>query len=313
MTTRGEPPASDVHRRTTWSLTTGKQFDDCYIDDCADSVLYRELVAPDNVRVELVMRDAVSMYRKVGADVSEVYCVLRIAQEAAVHIVHGQKLVPGWSLDLTRVDPATGRPWDLSKPEVQARVLQIVVADKPLFLIGSPPCTAFSRLQELSRGKRDPGVAAAELRAAEVHLRFSVEIYWLQLRGHRFFVHEHPSEATSWYYSEVVELACHCEVGQTIVDMCCHGMVVDTGPLQGPARKRTKMLSNSQEVLKRVEAHCPNGLPDKSLHHVHVPLKSGRAKRCQIYPRAFCRLVVEGIAAEKKLSPRIKGRTVDEP
>ena len=34
---------------------------------------------------------------------------------------------------------------------------------------------------------------------------------------------------------------------------------------------------------------------------MHVPLESGRAKLCQIYPRAFCRLIVEGIAAEKKL------------
>ena len=177
----------------------------------------------------------------------------------------------------------------------------MVINDKSLFLIGSPPCTAFSCLQELSRGKRDPGVAAAELRAAEVQLRFCGELYWLQLRGHRFFVHEHPSEATSWCYPEVVELACHREVGLVTVDMCCHGMVVDTGPLQGPARKRTKVLSNSQEVLKRVEAHCLNGLPDKSFHHVHVPLESGRAKRCQIHPRAFCRLIVEGIAAEKKL------------
>ena len=224
------------------------------------------------------MRDALSMYRRVGADISEVYSLPRIAQEAAVHTVHGEKLVPGWSLDLTRVDPATGRPWDLSKPEVHARVKQMVINDKPLFLIGSPPCTAFSRLQELSRGKRDPSIVAAELRAAEVHLRFCIELYWLQLRGHRFFVHEHPSEATSWCYSEVVELASHCEVGLATVDMCCHGMVVDTGPLQGPARKRTKVLSNSQEVLKRVEAHCPNGLRDKSLHHVHVPLESVRAK-----------------------------------
>ena len=72
------------------------------------------------------------------------------------------------------------------------------------------------------------------------------------------------------------------------------------------------MLSNSQEVLNSVEAHCSNGLPDKSLHHVHVPLESGRAKRCQIYPRVFCNFIVEGIAAEKKLSSWIEIRTVDE-
>ena len=83
--------------------------------------------------------------------------------------------------------------------------------------------------------------------------------------------------------------------------MCALGMRVDSGKLQGPARKRTKILSNSVQVLKRVEVSCPNLSPDKAKHHVHVPLESGRAKRCQIYPREFSRRICEGIAAEKKL------------
>ena len=78
-------------------------------------------------------------------------------------------------------------------------------------------------------------------------------------------------------------------------------MRIDTGPLQGPARKRTKVLSNSYEVLKRVEARCPNSLADKSLHHQHVPLEQGRATLCHVYPRVFCSLVVGEIAAETRL------------
>ena len=82
-----------------------------------------------------------------------------------------------------------------------------------------------------------------------------------------YFVHKHPADATSWSYADIVEIACHPEVGLVTVDICCHGVRIDTGPLQGPARKRTKVLSNSYELLKRNEVPCPNGLADKSLHH----------------------------------------------
>ena len=90
-------------------------------------------------------------------------------------------------------------------------------------------------------------------------------------------------------------------VDTAVVDMCAYGMRVDTGKVQGPARKRTRIMSNSKEVLKRIAITCPNELEDKSKHHVHVRLESGRAKRCQVYPRSFSRQICEGIAAEKRL------------
>ena len=86
-----------------------------------------------------------------------------------------------------------------------------------------------------------------------------------------------------------------------VADMCVMGMRADTGDLQGPARKVTKILSNSQEVLKRVAVSCPYKRPNTSKHHFHVPLESGRARRCQIYPVEFRRQVCKGIAAEKRL------------
>ena len=305
-TTRGGsrnhgPAISDVHRRTTWSLTTGKIIDDCLVDDVPDIVLHREMPIEDNIRVELVMKQALDMYHRSGSDVSEIYSVPRIVQEAAVRTVEGQRLQPGWSLDLTRVDPKTNEPWNLNDPKVQARVKKMVTDDKPLFLIGSPPCTPFSLLQNINKERRDPKIVEAEIRAGEAHLKFCCELYFIQLRGGRCFVHEHPAEATSWSRTSMCELAAHPEVGMAIVDMCVHGMKVDVGPVQGPARKRTRVFSNSHEVLKRIASQCPNDRPDKALHHVHVPLDQGRAKRCQVYPRSFCRRVCEGIAAEKRL------------
>ena len=63
---------------------------------------------------------------------------------------------------------------------------------------------------------------------------------------------------------------------------------------EGLVRKRTKIPTNSPEVAKRVARRC-------SGDNRHVNLIGGRAKRAQIYPRAFSRAFCEGVVAQKRL------------
>ena len=196
-TTRIGPPICDVHRRTIWSLSKGRVIHDCIVDDTPDKELNKILETPDDIRVELIMKDSLSMYLRAGADIAEVYSLPRICQAAAEYNKDGTKLQPGWSLDLTRTDPATGQAWNLADATVQSRVTKLIAETKPLFLIGSPPCTAFSAMQNISKAKRDQRIVAAELEAGRVHLRFCVKLYEMQMREGRFFVHEHPAEAAS--------------------------------------------------------------------------------------------------------------------
>ena len=139
------------------------------------------------------------------------------------------------------------------------------------------------------------------MKAARIHVDFCMRLYEIQIQSGRFFVHEHPYNAASWAEDSVTRIMAMDGVDAVAVDMCAYGMRVDTGQQQGPARKRTKIMSNSVEVLKRIAMQCPNMQEDVSKHHVHVPLESGRAKRCQVYPREFSRRICEGIAAEKRL------------
>ena len=60
-TTRGGPLIAEVHRRTIWSLSRGKVIDNCIADDVPDHVLNRIVNEPDDIRVELAMKDAISM------------------------------------------------------------------------------------------------------------------------------------------------------------------------------------------------------------------------------------------------------------
>ena len=165
--------------------------------------------------------------------------------------------------------------------------------DRPLFLIGSPPCTALSPRQHLCRDKRNSREVADELRAGRARLRFCLELYLAQMAGNCFVIHELPSEATSWSKSSVLDVAIDPQGGMALVDMCMHGMRVKNGYVEGLARKRMRLTNNSHEVPKRVENHCTND-------HQHVLLDQGRAKKCQVYPCVCCRKVCDGIAAEKR-------------
>ena len=299
-TTRGGPPMCDVHRRTIWSLRTGKVIDDCIVEDAPDHALHRELSEEEDIRVELVLKGALAMYERQGADVVELYSQPRIAQSATAKLYGGAKLTPGWSLDLTRLDPKTGKAWDLGDEKVQSRVVKMIAEGKPLFVIGSPPCTPFCSLQNLNAKKRDPRIVDAERRAGEKHIEFCLKIYGMQIKANRFFVHEHPNTATSWKMAGMVELLATEKVDQVVVDLCQFGLVAEVDGEERPVQKRTKIVSNSQEVLKRVDVKCPN-LGGKGEPHEHATLLDGKAKRAQVYPRRFCQAVCEGIAAQKRL------------
>ena len=106
-----------------------------------------------------------------GVDVTEVYSRPRIAaacQEAG--------LVGGSSFDLR-----TG--WDLSNPHQQRMAIQKIMAESPRLLVGSPPCTLFSILQNLNLAVQDEKWRHEfyELRRkAEAHLKFCCKLYKLQ-------------------------------------------------------------------------------------------------------------------------------------
>ena len=153
------------------------------------------------------MKGALHMINGRRADVAEVYAEPRIAQEAAIRNYGGERLVPGWSLDLTREDPLTGRPWDLSKRAVSERVKQLVRDTKQFMFIGSPPCTFFCQLQNLFRRRRDPKVFAKRLEDAQKNVKFCLELYEMHRSAARYFLHEHPNTAMSWQMPEVVAFA----------------------------------------------------------------------------------------------------------
>ena len=219
--------------------------------------------------------------------ISEIYSPPRIAPHAEDH-----GFAPGWSLDLTTTDDA-GRAWDFSRHDCRERARRLLKETRPLLLIGSPMCTWFSALQHFNKGKVDTAEWEAGFQRAVEHIKFVFELYDLQVRGGRYFLHEHPAQATSWQLPTVVELCSrYPHLYAVIGAMCAFGLTTpgEDGKEQ-PAQKLTRWLTNSPFLAATLERKCPRD-------HAHTVLLNGRAKAAQVYPPALCRAVVAGFAEQ---------------
>ena len=77
--------------------------------------------------------------------ISEVYSPPRVSIMA-----EEMGLLGGFALDLTAPGP-DGRAWDFTKTGHEARAIGLVNRRRPYLLVGSPPCTAYSNLQNLNK------------------------------------------------------------------------------------------------------------------------------------------------------------------
>ena len=299
LTTRTGPKESDVKRRVIRDATTGKVIDDCVPENTSDAVLRRRLPVATTIRVELHMADAARMFVRKGADVAEVYSPPRIVEEAGMRTYGGRVLRPGWSLDLTMTDPESGERWDFSKAAVRDRALRLVKESQPFLIIGSPPCTAFSQLQAINKGRRSAEVINEEMRIAKQHMRFVIKLYHMQVLAGRYYLHEHPTGAKSWKMDEIQEMMAMPGTYLAKSHMCRFGMTSTDEQGLGLVKKATTFMTNSHEIFKELNIRCKNEESEASQHHRHVHLISGRARFAQTYPRALCQAVCRGVAAQK--------------
>ena len=152
--------------------------------------------------------------------VTEVYSPPRVIEWAKR--LPGYGIVLGLALDFTTRDEA-GVPWDFDLPERRAAARKRIAEERPLFLIGSRMCTAFSAWQRLNAFRRDPKTIQKEYNKAMVHLEFVCQLYRDQLEAGRYFFHEHPASASSWQERCVASILALDNVDISIGDQCCDG------------------------------------------------------------------------------------------
>ena len=130
-------------------------------------------------------------------------------------------------------------------------------AERPLFLIGSPVCTAWCSWQALNNTKRDPEVVRREKVRAMVHLKFVESLYREQMENGRYFLHEHPEWATSWAAAPIAGLMKDERVKRVRADQCMYGAKVQFGSSLGtPILKPTGFMSNAHALLETLPNPC---------------------------------------------------------
>ncbi len=236
-----------------------------------------------------------NLVREFGGDakkfLSEVYSVPRVTEAAARLPSCG--LVPGFAFDL-RTCNAAGKPWDFRDKDMRREAKRMLEEQKPWILVGSPPCTPFSTWQALNERKRPAEKVQSEWDEGVAHLEFMSELYAMQHRGGRYFLHEHPEHANSWGVECIRRVAAMPHVEETVGDQCQYGQQTAEGE---PIKKGTRWLSNSPCILEALNRRCSGrgGKCSRASGGTHQTVSGHRvARQSQEYPVKLCKAILMG-------------------
>ena len=157
----------------------------------------------------------------------------------------------GLALDLTVMDEY-GQPWDFSKADCRQRANEKIADLSPDLLLGCTPCRMYSPLQFLNRNKGDPVQKQQDVEEAQQHLDFCAGQYEAQMMRRKFFVHEHPANATSWESPSMVRIAGRPDVYTVVGEMCEQGLKIRDEHGEAFAKKTTGYLTNSECIAKEL-------------------------------------------------------------
>ena len=239
--------------------------------------------------------------------VSEIYSPPRVTK--LLSKMKGHPLAPGFALDITCNDPDDNTPWDFDLAAKREKALNMVRETKPLFLIGSPMCTAWCSWQRIKAQKRDPAKVKSELARARKHLEFVVSLYHEQVSAGRYFLHEQPRTASSWQEDAVQDLANIPGVETITADQCQLGAEVPDGDQAGaPVRKATGFMSNSRALLHHLHRRCHghDGWCTRRKGGKHVVVQGKLTRGTAIYSDKLCRAIIRGMTAQLKVDGLIK-------
>lgn len=182
--------------------------------------------------------------------VAEIYNPPRVVEMANKMGLRG-----GWILDLT-TNEDDGVPGDFNDSRMRNRAIRKILQDKPLVLIGSSTCTAYNSMNRINYSKIPREEMNARLAHARKHLEFCIQLYKIQWRNGRYFVHEHPEGASSWDEALMKRLMNKQGVHRVVGDQCQYGLRSTDEKGEAPARKRTRFFTNAM-CGPKIESKMP--------------------------------------------------------
>ena len=153
--------------------------------------------------------------------------------------------------------------------------------------------------------KRDPATDKNEYTTAMVYIRCCLELYALQVLFGRYFLHEHPRQATSWREPEIKNIIQQEGVDQVIADQCQSGQRTDTGE---PPKKPIRFMSNGPLLLKVLNRCCFGrcGLCPKPQGGKHAESLGKKAQRAAISQEELCMAILRGLKNQLLADRRLR-------
>jgi hypothetical protein len=204
-------------------------------------------------------------------------------------------LRPGLLTDLTAPKPGGG-DWDLSRDKDVQELEELQEKEKPCLLTGSPPSVPFSILLRIHLNRRQEADVdfAPEGRK---HLRSSVAAYWRQIRGGRYFLHEHPKAAPSWKEPEMVELMEDTSVVYVEGPMCRWDVMGKVASGAGYVRQATGWITNCPEIADALRG-VSSSFVSKQPWPRQLCLVNGRAVAARMFPPLLVGVVLRKLAKQ---------------
>ena len=163
----------------------------------------------------------------------------------------------------------------------------------PLFLVGTPMCTAFSQWQTIHKSRR-PEKENNEVKArARIHLRFTMHLYAMQIKAGHYILHEHPAYSTSWDEDCRRRIMSMEGVNTVIAHQCQHGTRDEkTGY---PVKKPTRYMSNAPRILMLLEKLCRGRREECSAGGRHQQCLNRVAKGAATFSARLCKKILQGM------------------
>ena len=142
-------------------------------------------------------------------------------------------------------DPRDGRPWDVSDPQKVKRLFKLIEHWGLYVVVGSPPCTALSRLQvQWTYQNMDPQRVKPMVDGGRHHLHRMVSLYHIQLDAGRHVLHGHRASALAWLDPWVETLIQDLRAHAVTSGQCEYGLVTRGVPWWPCPREGAHSLGN---------------------------------------------------------------------
>ena len=203
-------------------------------------------------------------------------------------------LIAGQTYDV-KMNPAL----DLTRTTVQEQTRMSIAKEDPMILIGAPPCTVFSPMQNINQKHQQGPAWEQKYQEGCDLLQFASQCYWDQIERGMFFLHEHPATASSWNMECIAEVAAHPGVYTVVSDMCRWGMRVRDEIPEDPTqpyliKKPTKWMTNCRQLADLLSLRCEG-------NHSHVRLEGGNlTKKAASYPLPLVRDILKVVSKVKQ-------------